>query len=91
MTFGKMFKDLMPKDAETWEMKTVDLRVFGWIYKPKIFIAVFGDYADLYKGKNKSVKPIASYARAVNRVVRAREMLDLDEPKFVTGVYDELV
>jgi hypothetical protein len=51
MTYGKMFKDLMPKDAEIWEMKTVDLRVFGWLYKPKIFIAVFGDYADLYKGE----------------------------------------
>ena len=37
---------------EVWELKTADIRVFGWIYRPLIFIAAFADYADLYKGKN---------------------------------------
>lgn len=91
MNYGRMFKDLIPAESETWEMKTPDLRIFGWIYRPKIFIAVFGDYADLYKGKNRSVKPIASYAKAVRRVLAARTKLDLDEPKCASGVYDELV
>ncbi len=91
MNYGRMLNDLMPKGSETWEMKTPDLRVFGWIYRPKIFIALFGDYADLYKGKNRSVKPVASYAKAVRRVIAARSQLDLDEPKYESGVYDGLV
>lgn len=85
--YNRMFKDLMPMNDEIWEMKTADIRVFGWIYKPLIFIAVFGDYADLYKGKNAK----ASYETAKQKVKALRANLELDEPKFTTGVFDELV
>ncbi len=67
--YGRQFQDLMPMVDEVWEMKTPDLRIFGWIYQPRKFIAVFGDYADLYKGANKS----RSYAAAVQRVKRKRD------------------
>jgi hypothetical protein len=85
--YDRMFKDLMPMSDEVWEMKTVDLRIFGWLYKPCVFVAVFGDYADLYKPPN--VK--ASYEAARRRVMQVRDNLDLDEPKFATGVFDDLV
>jgi len=79
--FDRMFKDLSLAADEVWEMKTVDLRIFGWIYRPCVFIAVFGDYADLYKPPNIR----KSYGRAVTKVKEARRHLALDEPKF-TGV-----
>jgi hypothetical protein len=85
--YNRMFKDLMPIQDEVWEMKTADIRVFGWMYRPCIFIAVFGDYADLYKGRSAT----ASYEGAKRRVVRERDRLDLDEPKFTSGVFDDLI
>lgn len=87
VAYGRMFKDLMPGPEEIWEMKTADLRVFGWMYRPRIFIAVFGDYADFYKGQNAP----ASYTTARTRVKNARNSLDIDEPKFTAGNFDDLV
>jgi hypothetical protein len=85
--YNRMFKDLMPMRDEVWEMKTVDIRVFGWIYRPCIFIAVFADYADHYKGRNHR----ASYTTARERVKAEREKMNLDEPKLTAGVFDDLV
>ena len=85
--YDKVFKDLMPRRDEVWEMKTVDLRLFGWMCQPRKYIAVFGDYADLYK--SPSMK--ASYGTALSRVLRARARLNLDEPKYCSGVFDDLV
>jgi len=85
--YSRQFQDLMPGSDEVWEMKTADIRIFGWMYRPLKFIAVFGDYADLYKGKNKS----RTYEDARRRVVRERNSLNLDAPKHATGKFDELV
>jgi hypothetical protein len=78
---------LSPKEDEVWEFNTIDLRIFGWIYRPNIFIGVFGDYADLYKvGRRRK-----SYDDAVQCVVSRRNRIPLDEPKFATGKFDDLV
>jgi hypothetical protein len=85
--YSRQFKDLMPQRDEVWEIKTADIRIFGWIYQPLKFVAVFGDYADLYKGRNAR----RNYDDAVQRVKNKRDGLDLDPPKFATGTFDELV
>jgi hypothetical protein len=86
--YDKMFKDLMPAADGVWELKTVDLRIFGWMYRPRKFIAVFADYADLYKGTAAK----RSYLSAVKRVKTARDYLDLDQPKIATeSKFDDLV
>ena len=85
--YARQFRDLMPLADEVWELKTADIRVFGWMYRPHKFIAVFGDYADLYKGRNA----LRSYEAARRRVTGARDALDLDLPKLATGTFDELV
>jgi hypothetical protein len=77
----------MPMSDEVWEMKTADIRIFGWMYRPRTFIAVFGDYADLYKGKTQR----RSYEDARRKIKKARDILDLDPPKFTKGTFDELV
>jgi hypothetical protein len=85
--YTRQFQDLMPQVDEVWELKTADIRIFGWMYRPLKFIAVFGDYADLYKGLHKK----RSYGEAVSRVKKGRDKLDLDQPKFAGGTFDELV
>lgn len=85
MRYGRWLKDLMPRDSETWELKTADLRIFGWIYRPKVFVAAFIGYADHYKATPNL------YEEARNRVIEIRDRLDLDAPKFANGVFDAIV
>src|SRR5947207_2163578 len=66
--YGRMFQDLMPASDEVWEMKTADLRIFGWIYRPKVFIAAILGYADHYKHPTQ----IKSYEDARNDVMEIR-------------------
>ena len=87
MQYGRMFQDLMPERDEVWELKTADLRVFGWLYRPRKFIAVCGGYADDYKEPTK----IKIYGDDKRAVLAARDALPLDGDKYVTGKYHELV
>lgn len=87
MARGRMFQDLQPRSDEVWELKTADLRIFGWIYRPRKFIAVRGGYADDYKEPAKS----KYYADDRRAVVEARNALPLDGDKFATGAYDDIV
>ncbi len=87
MAYGRMFQDMLPQSEEVWELKTPDLRLFGWIYRPREFIAVRGGYADDYKEPTKT----KFYGDDRQAVVDARNALPLDTPKFATGEYDELV
>src|SRR5882762_6114251 len=34
MEYGRMFHDMEPRAEDVWEMKTADLRIFGWMYQP---------------------------------------------------------
>ncbi|SRR6266498_3964023 len=90
MRYGKWLNDLTPHSSETWELKTADLRIFGWIYRPKIFVGAFIGYTDDYKRQGRQ-PPKESYDDARDRVVQIRNRLDLDEPKFTAGAFDALV
>ena len=87
ITYQRMFKDLMPMSDEVWEMKTADIRIFGWMCEPLKFIAVFGDYADNYKLRGRE----SAYDLAKRRVIRFRDCLDLEEPKIASGTFDALI
>lgn len=89
MVFGRMFRDMeYPKDIDgVWELKTADLRIFGWMYRPKEFVAVRGGYTDDYKEPTK----IRNYADDKREVAKARDSLPLDGDKYVTGNFDEIV
>jgi hypothetical protein len=87
LRYGNVVKDLMPAADEVWELKTADLRIFGWIYQPRKYIAVLGAYADDYKGPHSP----KHYKTARSHIMAVRRAIDLDEPKFATGKYDELV
>ena len=85
--YSRMLQDLWPATDEVWEFKTADLRIFGWFYRPRVFLAAFLDYADWYKGPTKTYY----YEDTRDSVVGKRNTLDLDEPKFATGAFDVLV
>jgi hypothetical protein len=54
MAQGRMFHDMKPEKDGVWELKTADLRIFGWMYRPRQFIAVCGGYTDDYKEPTKT-------------------------------------
>jgi hypothetical protein len=87
MAYGRMFRDLIPRSDGVWEIKTADLRIFGWLYRPREFIAVRGGYADDYKEPTKT----KTYADERREVIKARDALNLDGKKYVNGAFDELV
>jgi hypothetical protein len=87
MKDGPWFHDMDPKTDAVWELKTADLRIFGWMYQPRSFIAVRGGYADHFKEPTK----IKNYADERREVIKARGALPLDGDKFVEGDFDELV
>jgi hypothetical protein len=90
MAYSRAFSNLKPTARGVWEMKTADLRVFGWLWRPKVFIATFAGLADDYKPQDGN-PPKESYAEARDRVVWTRDRLGLDPPNFVTGAYNALV
>jgi hypothetical protein len=61
-----------------WELKTPDLRIFGWFPVQNKFIAVNGCDA-------QKVKEYRLYGGFRDEVVRCRGHLPLDEPKYVAG------
>lgn len=78
LTWKKEFHPMSPVGHGVWELKTPDTRIFGWFAVGDCFVAVEGHDAsrvkkhDLYPGFRDSV-------------VRFRENLDLDHPKYVAG------
>ncbi len=79
LTFDRRFKPLIThvKDG-IWELKTPDLRIFGWFHVKDCFIASAMD-------QTFNVKSYDLYAGYANESVYHRNQLDLDEPKFVPG------
>ena len=91
MAYGRAFSSLKPRHQGVWEMKSVDLRIFGWIYRPRVFVATFAELADDYDSRRMENPRRSSYDEARDRVVWIRERLDLDPPAYATGEYDALV
>jgi hypothetical protein len=78
ITYGPQFKPLVHLGDGIWELKTPDLRLFGWFSKRDCFIAGALDTAF-------NVKSYNLYPGHAGVVCHLRSHLDLDEPKFVPG------
>lgn len=59
-----------------WELKTTDVRIFGWVPKMDHFVCCFGCHADLVKEKKL-------YPAFIREVDRTRRDIDLDPPKAI--------
>jgi hypothetical protein len=69
---------LRPAGDGVWELKTADLRVFGWFHAKDCFLGHCADTAE-------RVKEHRLYTGYVGEVVRFRDSLPLDEPKYIPG------
>lgn len=75
---NRMFKKLSPATNDVFQLKTPDLRIFGWFLKKDEFIATAINSME-------NVKKYDLYHGYINEVVRFRENIDLDEPKCLYG------
>jgi hypothetical protein len=76
LTFGDHIKPLRSRSQGVWEFRTEDLRIFGWFPVKDYFVGVVGNDATFIKEHDL-------YAGYIGEVVRFRNQLDLDEPKFI--------
>jgi len=78
LVYPKDLHPLRPVGDGVWELRMLDLRVFGWFVLKDWFVAVSGHMA-------RHVKDHDLYRGLVAETVRFREALDLDEPNVVMG------
>ena len=78
LTYDWHFKPLSHIQDGIWELKTPDVRIFGWFFAKDIFIGTDADAAE-------RIKQLKMYRPYREQAVRFRDKLDLDEPKFVPG------
>jgi hypothetical protein len=85
MAYSVHYRKLEPLAAHVWELKTRDVRLFGWFAKKAVIVLVCGELKEkLTIGRN--------YKPYVGKVVAFRDALDLDPPKAITGVrHDEVL
>lgn len=62
LVYSRQFRFIRSEESAVWELKTADLRIFGWFMKKDCFAAVFGDRADrvkdhdLYRGYRLEIR-----------------------------------
>jgi hypothetical protein len=78
LTYGGHFKPLRCRGQGVWELRTEDLRIFGWFPLKDHFIGVVANDATY-------IKEHRLYEGYIGEVVRFRNQLDLVEPKFIQG------
>jgi hypothetical protein len=75
---------MRPTEPGVWELKTPDLRLFGWFVQRGVFIVAEINSAFVCKQHGL-------YAGYLGSVVRRRDVLQLDEPKFISGDYEDVL
>jgi hypothetical protein len=79
LVFTKQFRVIRAEENAVWELKTPDVRIFGWFAAKDCFVAVFGNWTDtikdhdLYRGYRIGIR-------------RLRRELCIDETLCVKGV-----
>jgi hypothetical protein len=76
------YRRLRPHEKDVFELKTADLRIFGWFYRRDVFIASFGDSME-------RVKTFELYGGYRDETVRLRAALPLDEPKWLQNAKED--
>ena len=85
LVHGDRYKKLDPRERHVWELKTADLRIFGWF--PLIDVFVVCAIHDATR-----VKKVGLYPGFRDEVVRIRNAMPLDEPKCIEGnEYDDVL
>jgi len=78
LCYGPQFKPIQHIEGGIWELKTPDVRIFGWFRVRDCFVGWRGEHAE-------HVKTYDLYHGLAGETARFRDQLDLDEPKFIPG------
>lgn len=76
---GLEFRLMQPMERDVYELKSADLRFFGWFYRRGIFIVTAADTME----NVHSQEGLSSRHR--DGVIAERNVLDLDPPKYIEG------
>lgn len=79
LIFTRQFRVVRAEANAVWELKTPDIRIFGWFMARDCFLAVFGNWADTIKDHDL----YRGYRIAIRRL---RRELGIDETLCVKGV-----
>jgi hypothetical protein len=79
LIFTKQFRVIRAEENAVWELKTPDVRIFGWFMAKDCFVAVFGNWADTIKDHDL----YRGYRIAIRRL---RRELRIDATLCVKGV-----
>jgi hypothetical protein len=79
LIFTRQFRVVRSEENAVWELKTPDVRIFGWFVAKDCFVAVFGNWADTIKDHNL----YRGYRIAIRRL---RRELGIDATLCVKGV-----
>lgn len=83
LVFDEQYHALWPGEQAVWELKTPDIRIFGWFAQKDCFIGVVSDFAD-------RIKNIGLYAGYRDEVARFRRECGAEDTLCIweTGPYD---
>jgi hypothetical protein len=81
-TTPRMFRQLRPLESDVYELKTPDLRFFGWFHQRDRFLAICAEHIEVLKEPESG--PLR-YDALIREVCAFRDTIDLDEPKCLTG------
>ncbi|HUN95887.1 MAG TPA: hypothetical protein VMU69_06565 [Bradyrhizobium sp.] len=79
LIFTRQFRVVRAEENAVWELKTPDVRIFGWFMAKDCFVAVFGNWADTIKDHDL----YRGYRIAIRRL---RRELGVDATLCVKGV-----
>jgi hypothetical protein len=79
LIFTRQFRVVRAEENAVWELKTPDIRIFGWFMAKDCFVAVFGNWADTIKDHDL----YRGYRIAIRRL---RRELGIDATLCVKGV-----
>lgn len=78
LPIGLRFKALVHLGDGIWELKTADLRLFGWFVQRDCFVVCDCNSA-------QKIKEFGLYQGYCRQAVHFRNNLNLNAPKFITG------
>lgn len=79
MQHSRLFRQMSPLSNDVWELRSDDLRFFGWFHRKDCYVAVSGDLFENLKA-DKSL-----YEMHRIKAVKARDALNLNDPKHLQG------